>query len=507
MNSRPECPSGAGLPVDRLIAEAQARARPLRQAGDWAGVARIFEGLARIAPNAGEAWFMLSEAYAEMGLYKKACDAAEEGYRHLPPTPEELVYAARLAMFAQQLDRGDSLIARAEATAPDHPAVLAARALHLTYIGRKEDAEACCVKSIRANPLLLGAWPQLSMLRNGRLTSEEEEALRRALAEPGAPAQLQISGRFVLAHSLDARGEIDAAFTEYTRANEAARADYAAQGIVFKRAASDEWTSRITNVYRGARNLPVVDENAARPIFIVGAPRSGSTLVESVLAAHSAVAAGGEAEMLPRIFSLWLKEIDGRLYAGLGLEHRRRFANAYYDGVEASGDASCITDKNLLNIDAVGFIAEIFPHAKIIHVRRAPMEAGLGIYRQNFKKFWPWTTRLDDIGVRIGQIARIARHWERFYPERFITIQYETFTDDFENSVRRLLEFCGLDFEPQCLEFQGAERGVMTMSSVQVREPVKRRSGKAARYGAYLGPLRAALENVGVDLETGAVKD
>lgn len=507
MDSHHQSPAGADALVKQLIDEAQARARPFKQVGDWAGVARTAEGLVRVAPNAGEGWLMLSEAYAEMGLYKRACDAAEEGYRHLQATPEELVYAARLAMFAQELDRGEELIARAEADEPDHPAVLAARALHLTYIGRKEDAEACCVKSIKADPTRIGAWPQLSMLRNGRLTSDEENALRAALADPSAPAQLQISGRYVLAHSLDARGEIDAAFTEYMRANEVARTDYAAEGFKFNRAVSDEWTSRIISVYRGARDLPVIDKDAARPIFIVGAPRSGSTLVESVLAAHTSVAAGGEAEMMPRIFSGWRKEIDGKIYAGLGLEHRRRFARAYYEGVHAPRSATAITDKNLLNIDAVGFIAEIFPHAKFVHVRRAPMETGFGIYRQNFKKFWPWTTRLDDIGARIGQIARLARHWERCYPERFITIQYETFADDFENSVRRLLDFCGLGFEPQCLEFQKAERSVVTMSSIQVREPVKRRSGKASQYDAHLGPLRAALENAGVDLETGAFKD
>lgn len=507
MDRNPQGVSGAGAHIENLVAEAQARASPLREAGDWVGVARIAESLIRSAPNAGEAWLMLLQAYGEMGFYKKACDAAEEAFRLLSPTPEEIVYAARLALFAQEFDRGDALIALAEAAAPDHPGVLAARALHLTYIGRKEEAEACCLRSVAADPMCLAAWSELSMLRNGLLTAEEEETLRAALASPDAPAQMRISGQYVLAHSLDARGEIDAAFAEYRRANDEARAEYAAQGFVFKRVASDAWVSRITNVYRGARDLPVVDENAPRPIFIVGAPRSGSTLVESVLAAHSAVAAGGELEMLPRIFSRWLKETNGKPYAGLGLNHRRRFAKAYRDGVRAPDNATCVTDKNLLNIDAVGFIAEIFPHAKIVHVRRAPMEAGFGIYRQHFNKFWPWTTSLDDIGARLGQIALSARHWERCYPERFITIQYEMFTDDFENSVRRLLDFCGVGFEPQCLDFQNTERGVATLSSMQVREPVRKRSGKAAGYSAYLEPLRAALESAGVDLETGALED
>jgi hypothetical protein len=153
----------------------------------------------------------------------------------------------------------------------------------------------------------------------------------------------------------------------------------------------------------------------------------------------------------------------------------------------------------------VGLIARLFPAAKIVHVRRNPLETGLSIFRHEFTKFWPFAHRLEDIGHFYGQYAQLVAHWERVLPERFVTIQYEDLATDFAARAPALVPACGLAWEAQCLNFQTAQRAISTFSAVQAREPVSLRNGKAERYRRHLDVLADALRAGHVDLTTGAL--
>ncbi|HOP18751.1 MAG TPA: sulfotransferase [Amphiplicatus sp.] len=486
-------------PNERAVASLQADVA--RMLGDWPELERVALKLAEMTKSDPAGWRAVANARAQQGRYGPAREAFEKAI-HKSPSAEDLVELARLALQALDFSRAEKAITEAEEIAPRSPAVLATKALLLTYQGKTQQAEEYCLRCLEIDPGFIQAYPQLSALRKGRLTPSEEEPLKVLVRNESASFAARATAGFVLAHSLDARGEVDLAFSEYERANSLSASRARAEGLVFDADGADAWTDHIIKTFRGAQATRAFA--APTPIFIVGLPRSGSTLIESVLEAHSKVASAGEAPMLPPMFNAWLKSRGMENDGVLTEEERRRFVETYLAG--APTDAAYFTDKNLLNIEAVGFAAQLFPSARFVNIRRNPLECGLAIYRQDFLKFWTFTTDLKSIGRRYTQYARLVAHWERHYPERFMTVQYETFTDNFEAEARRLVAFCGLEWEDACRDFQKAERVAATISAAQVREPVRRATARAEAYSKYLGPLREALAAGGVDLSTGALK-
>ena len=251
----------------------------------------------------------------------------------------------------------------------------------------------------------------------------------------------------------------------------------------------------------GSRAARAPPGNAPRPIFVVGMPRSGTTLIESVLGAHSRVFACGERPALRQILRVLLSsnQVDERTL--------QDWAKLYFRDLPKLGAADHVTDKHPRNLEAAGLIARMLPNAVIVNVRRNPVETCLSVYRQEFNKHWTFTHDLADIADYYGRYAQLAAHWERTLPDRFITVQYEDFVANFASAAPRLVQACGLSWEPQCLEFQKTPRAIATFSTVQARSAVALGNGRAQKYRNHLGPLLAALEAAGIDLETGAIRE
>jgi hypothetical protein len=218
-------------------------------------------------------------------------------------------------------------------------------------------------------------------------------------------------------------------------------------------------------------------------------PRSGTTLVEGMLAAHSKVFGGGERPLLPQIHDAALaysSSHDHGLPAAVTLEE---WAGAYLSDLPDIGAATHITDKNPLNFEALGLVEVLFPNAAVIHIRRDPVETCFSIFKHRFSKFWSFAHSLQDIAHFYGQYTRLASHWEKTLGDRFMTVQYETLASDFSGQAPGIVKHCGLEWEPGCLEFQSQKRAVATLSAVQIRESVQLRKGVAENYRQFLGPL------------------
>ncbi|HSD75484.1 MAG TPA: sulfotransferase, partial [Steroidobacteraceae bacterium] len=253
-----------------------------------------------------------------------------------------------------------------------------------------------------------------------------------------------------------------------------------------------------------AASLPDVARDAARPrpIFIVGMPRSGTTLIEGVLGAHSRVFACGERPTMQQILRAWLAMDEAAQTPGT--ETLQEWATAYCRDLPNLGGADQVTDKHPLNFEAVALITHLFPDAAIVNLQRDPVETCLSIYCQEFNKHWSFAHRLEDIGHYYGHYAHLTAHWERAFPGRLVTIQYEDFVENFERAGRVLVEACGLEWEPQCLQFQTTPRAIATFSTVQVRDPIRLGEPRAERYAQHLAPLMAAFESAGVDPVSGS---
>ena len=240
------------------------------------------------------------------------------------------------------------------------------------------------------------------------------------------------------------------------------------------------------------------------PLFIVGMPRSGTTLVESILSRHPDVVAQGETGEVA--------EIEEMAYARLGAAGRRLNRHELMlqldrDWLAAQAEAmmkraaarfsapfKIITDKMPENAVRLGLIKRLFPHARIVHVRRHPLDVGVSNFFQRFSSGQGYSNRLDWIGIRTRQIADSMAIWKQALDLEILDVSYEKLVTDTEMEARRLVAFAGLDWDPACLEPQRTSRSVLTASQWQVRQPIYRRSmARWMRYEPWLGPMVEAM--------------
>jgi len=230
------------------------------------------------------------------------------------------------------------------------------------------------------------------------------------------------------------------------------------------------------------------------PMFIFGMPRSGTTLVEQILASHSQVHGAGEIndlvdtvkELMPT-FPAGAEALPLEAWRALGERYVRRL-------VERNPNALRVTDKMPRNFYLAGLIATALPDARIIHCRRSPMDTCLSCYSLHFPYGQEFTYDLEVLGRYYGIYMQVMEHWRKALPARMLTLDYESLVADPETETRRLVSFCGLEWDDACLDFHKSKRSTATASAAQVREPIYRRSVERwRRFERELEPLRVAL--------------
>jgi tetratricopeptide (TPR) repeat protein len=450
---------------------------------------RVFDAQAKAAWESGR----LHEA---LGLYRKVMALTGTD-------ATRLASFARLCLNALEFDAAEKALGESEALDANNAHMLSAKAGLLTFRGRFDEAETYCRRALASDPADVSAYRLLTQIKRGHLALEERQSLAALSQRSDLRLEHRITAAFTLGDALDAEGAIDRAFAAYQLAQSLALERGSAEALQYKPDLTARDVDYLIELF-GSVPPAQPNTNFPRPIFIVGMPRSGTTLVENVLAAHSRVLACGERMVMRQIKReyLWLAGQSRDASA----EIRANFVRAYFDQLPQLAGADHITDKNPWNFDAVGLILALLPHAHIVHVRRNPVETGLSIYRHEFPKFQAFTQRLEHVGHYYGQYARLMAHWERLAGARLTTIQYEDFVADFDTAAPALVRACGLEWEEACRSFQSNERVIATLSAVQAREPVFDRSGRAERYAGHLGPLIEALTKAGVDLTSGALR-
>jgi tetratricopeptide (TPR) repeat protein len=366
----------------------------------------------------------------------------------------------------------------------------------LVYLGALDAARAAHIEAIRLAPNHAGYYAGLAMAHRLEADTPEFQALA-GFAEsmetqpPGTRAGLH----FAMHRSLEYHGRHDEAFAHLVQGNALRRAS-----MVYNEPRALEFLTSIEAIFTPEllrRALPV-PEVPDVPIFILGMPRSGSTLVEQILASHRDVFGAGELK--------YMAETAATLDPG-GLNFPANVLARSPADFAAAGDAyrarlralapqaPRITDKMPGNFTHIGLLRLILPGARIIHTRRDPVDNCLSCFAQMFGEGLAYANDLGELGRHYRAYDRLAAHWRAVLPAgAMLEVEYEEVVGDFERQVRRILDFCGLDWDPACLGFHEHKRPVITASATQVRQKLyTHAAGRAKPYGALLEPLLAAL--------------
>ena len=373
----------------------------------------------------------------------------------------------------------------------------------LKTLGRPAESIEAYRAAASARPSYGDAYWSLANLKTYRFTDAEIATMREHEASAATAAVDRYHLCFALGKAFEDRAEYAQSFAYYERGNALRRAESPFRIEQIERAL-DRQKRVCTREFFAARagfgcDLP-------DPIFIVGLPRSGSTLIEQILASHSLVEGTMELAEIPAT----AVELEGTnrnadaprypaVMAELSAEDFRRLGEKYLSETRAYRTLGrrYFIDKMPNNFRHLGLIHLMLPNAKIIDARREPMACCFSNFKQLFASGQEFTYGLEDIGRYYRAYVDLMAHWDRVLPAgRVLRIQHEELVDHFESHVQRILEYCGLEFEPSCLEFWKTERSVRTASSEQVRRPIYKEGVDQWRnFEPWLGPLRAALES------------
>jgi len=444
------------------------------------------------------AWVLVSRnKYREARVQLELLLAGDPGNRSLRTLRATAI--AGLGEHEEGLELYRSLIKEAPAEGPEAADLHLSAAHALKTLGRQTEAIEEYRAAARARPDFGDAYWSLANLKTYRFTAVELERMHGAESAPATSAVDRHHLCFALGKAYEDSGDYAESWRCYARGNALVRAASRYRPEPVERNTANQRRICTPEFFSERRGYGL---SSNEPIFIVGLPRSGSTLIEQILASHSQVEGTHELADIPR----YVLELQGRepdlenprypaILADLPRERFMQFATRYLEEtrIYRTGRPRFI-DKMPNNFRHIGLIHLMFPNAKIIDARREPMACCFGIYKQLFARGQEFAYSIPDIARYYRTYLELMEHWDRALPGRVLRVYHEDVVDDLEAGVRRILEHCELAFEPACLEFHRTQRSVRTASSEQVRQPIFREGlDQWRRFEPWLAPLREAL--------------
>ena len=450
------------------------------------------------APDYGRAWVELCNVQRELEKFDEAEKSANEVLRLGPEIAEShMVYAGVVGMAGRHEEAIESYRKALEIDESKVGAISSIAHL-LKTIGRHDEAVAKYRESIVRNPAYTEAFWSLANLKTVDFEDSEIEMMEGLLADEGLKDESRVHLHNALGFAYEAREDYDRAFSNFDQCC-TIRRQAESHDPVHTEDLFDRTIAMFDEEFLSTRSGYGCDDDS--PIFIVGLPRSGSTLLEQILSSHSEVEGTHELSDLTRVIEMTRRETRQRtpfpeVCQSLEPADWLRIGEYYVERTQRfrSGSPRFI-DKNPNNFTSVSVIALALPNAKIINARRHPLDSCFGTYKQLFAKGQPFSYDLNELGEYYLQYRRLMDHWHEVLPGKVLDVQYEDVVADLETQVRRILEYCGLPFEDACLRFHETERAIRTASSEQVRRPIYSSSVNLWRnYESHLGELIQVLE-------------
>ena len=482
------------VPAIRMLAEVAARL------GRYGEAERLLARCLALAPS-----FTVARANYAVVLHRqnKAQEAIAQADILLRDDPGNPSYRALKGAAYGQIGEYAKAIAAYEEVLkkfPNQPRAWLSYGHALKAVGRQKDCIAAYRKTVELAPTLGEAYFSLANLKTFRFAASDVQTMQALVARENLADEDRYHLQFSLGKALEDQGEYAQAFSHYASGNALRRktvtydADETSDHI---RRSKALFTPEFLSAHAGQGN------QSPNPIFIIGLPRSGSTLIEQILASHSQVEGTME---LPDIISI-ARRLSGRksraersdypeILATLGASELEKLGGEYLERTRIQRKLArpSFIDKMPNNFLHVGLIHLILPNARILDARRHPLGCCFSVFKQHFARGQAFSYDQAELGRYYADYVELMTHFDAVLPGRVHRVSYEKMVDDPEREVRALLEYCALPFEEGCLHFYRNRRAVRTASSEQVRQPIFREGVDQWRnFEAWLGPLKAAL--------------
>jgi len=472
------------------------QAKQLHLAGRPESAGPIYQRLLATDPRNPDLLFLLGSCQYELG---RTADARACFLKAIAQRPDDPILLHDLALTYRRegdFDEALRVIDRALSIDPTDPTCLSAKARFLYQLGDVRGACEVLMPAVGRPPVHIAV--AIAFARLSREVGRQEEALdtlQRTIQEQDLNPRLHASALFVLGDLLANLKRHDEAFDAFSRANAATPSrfdpDEAEREVM---SLIGNWTAE------AVARLPQSSIRSQRPLFIVGMPRSGTSLVEQILASHPRVFGGGERNELTNA----VQKLVGVGGSGLSmLRDPRVLTRPVVEGIARSymgmlqqldPAAARVTDKMPTNFLHLGLIACALPGARVVHCVRDPMDTCLSCYFHMFAGHVPFAYDLEHLGRFHRLYRRVMDHWRAVLPVPIHDVVYEDLVGNLEGTARRMVEFAGLDWDPACLEFHRTDRVTLTASNDQVRKPIYTSSiGRWRVYEDHLGELKRSL--------------
>jgi tetratricopeptide (TPR) repeat protein len=461
----------------------------LREQGRWQELYQYVSQWLELAPDNKEAWKIQAMVCYELGLQHDAIAAYEHIFTLKDSGDDDWLSYVEICVQTLELDKATTAIETLREKNVVTGGLLNAQVLLAIYAGDKAQGLALCQLCFQKFPQYLPIYNQYSKLKKGNLLPKQVEFLQGCMQSNDVQKQEKTMLTFVLAHDSNAKSNFDTAFGMYTLANKLKSEVNVSRGFVYKKETAEQ---RVKEIMLNFKKLRAFSGDFATqhvtPIFIVGMPRSGTTLLEGGIASHPDVHMGGERIEFPNLLTeiIQVGHSKDKLTSLLS-----DFTSQYLEKGKMH-KARFITDKNPANYESIGLISILFPKSLIINVERNPQETCFSIFRHEFNHLWPYSTSIADIAHQYKQYQELIGFWQQ-QTINLLTIKYEELTADFEHNISSIHQKIGIEKYAGDLQHKFNRHTFTTLSALQVRDTVKNKNGLVEQYTAHLDELRNAL--------------
>ncbi len=455
--------------------------------GRYPEAERAYRRAVQADPKRADANLKLGTILHWRGDFSGAETALRRAVKLEPRSANALCVLGHALAALDRADDAKSCFERALRLKPRSTDALCGLAWMASMEGRFDDAESLLRKALDIDPACTEAHTWLAQQR--RMTPTDQwwlETAQRLLERPMAPIE-ESRLHFAIGKYFDDIGDYGRAFEAFRKANEQRKK----VSMTYDRAARAAWVDDVVRHYTAERvGTPVQGANdSRRPVFVVGMMRSGTSLVEQIIASHPQAMGAGELQFWGMFGFKHQDVVCGRVPdSGLVTKLAQSYLNEL---ARRSSDAARVVDKTPANVDYLGFIHRVLPNARFIYMQRDPVDTCLSCYFQNFINAASFAMDLQDLAHYYREHHRLVKHWRSVLPkEVFLEVPYAELVSDQEGWSRRIIEFIGLEWDPKVLEFHKTERAVLTASNWQVRQKMYSSSvGRWKNYQKFIGPL------------------